>query len=55
MYSEIDATQLSDGYEWVSVDIADPGTGGTRVGGVIYIPFNLAYRRRPDALPQPQA
>ena len=53
--SEITADQLADGYEWVSVDIADPGTGGTRLGGVLYIPFNLAVQRRPDALAQPNA
>jgi hypothetical protein len=55
MVSEIDANSLSDGYTHVSIDIADPGTGGTRLGGVLYIPFGLAVQRRPDALAQPNA
>ena len=53
--SEVTADMLGDGYEWVSVDIADPGSGGTRLGGVLYIPYGLQYQRRPDALPQPNA
>lgn len=55
MVSEITAEQLSDGYEWVSVDMADPGTGGTRVGGALYIMYGLAHQRRLDLLPQPNA
>src|SRR4249920_2395565 len=30
----VDARSLSDGYEWISVDIADAGSGGTRPGSV---------------------
>jgi len=55
MVSEITDDQLSDGYTHVSVDIADPGTGGTRVGGVLYLPYNLKVQRRLDLLPQPNA
>jgi len=55
MVSEITAEQLSDGYSHVSIDIADPGSGGTRLGGVLYIPFNLQVQRRLDLLPQPNA
>jgi len=52
MVAEVLADQLSDGYEWVSVDMADPGTGGTRVGGALAIVHGLAVQRRPDALAQ---
>jgi hypothetical protein len=52
---EVGADQLSDGYGWVSLDIADPGTGGTRVGGALWIGYGLARQQRPDGLPQPNA
>ena len=52
---EVTADQLSDGYGWVSVDQADPGSGGTRPGGILAIMYGLQYQRRPDALPQPNA
>lgn len=55
MVSEITADQLSDGYTHASVDIADPGAGGTRVGGVLYIGTNLGVQRRLDLLAQPNA
>ncbi len=48
----IDAAQLSDGYEWVSVDIADPGTGGTRAGCVLGILHDLNVQRTPANLAQ---
>jgi hypothetical protein len=47
---EVDAAQLSDGNEWVSIDMADAGTGGTRPGAAIAI-LNKPYNaRRPDRL-----
>ncbi|TAJ21846.1 MAG: hypothetical protein EPO65_00670 [Dehalococcoidia bacterium] len=49
---EVDATQLSDDCEWVSVDIADPGTGGTIPGAVIAIPYDLTVQRAPENLAQ---
>jgi hypothetical protein len=49
---EVQATSLSAGYGWVSIDIADPGTGGTRLGGAIAILYDLAVQRRPDNLAQ---
>src|SRR4249920_3782516 len=52
---EVDAAQLSDGYEWISVDMADAGSGGTRPGGILAILNKPAYQRRPDLLPQPNA
>jgi len=53
VFFEIEAGSLSAGYEWLSVNIADPGTGGTIPGGVLYIPSGLKIQRRPDLLAQP--
>lgn len=52
---EVDADDLSDGFEWISVDLPDAGTGGTRPGAILYLPYGLKQARRPDALPQPNA
>lgn len=54
-YFDVEAGALSAGFEWLSVDIADPGSGGTILGGVIYIPSGLKIQRRPDLLAQPNA
>lgn len=47
----VDGTQLSDGYEWISVNIADTGTA--QVGAVIAIMHSLDIQRRPDLLADP--
>ena len=52
---EVENTALSAGFEWLSVNIADPGSGGTIAGGVVYIPSGLFSQLRPDRLPQPNA
>lgn len=52
---EVEADSLSKGFEWLSVNIADPGIGGTILGGVFYIPSGLKIQRRPDLLAQPNA
>jgi len=49
---EVLASQLADGYEWVSVDMADPGVGGTRAGGILAILFDLDVQRKPANLAQ---
>jgi hypothetical protein len=48
---EIDASQLSDGYEWFSVDLPDAGSNGTKYVTVLYILHGLAYGRAPELLP----
>ncbi len=48
---EFDVSQLSDGYEWVSVDLPDAGSNGTKFVSVLYILHGLAYRREPTLLP----
>ncbi len=52
---EVSADQLSDGYEWISLDMADAGSGGTRPGACIAILNEPAVQRRPDALAQVNA
>lgn len=48
----VEASSLSDDYEWLSVDIADAGTGGTRPGCVLYILTDLNVQREPSNLAQ---
>lgn len=48
----VDAASLTDGYEWVSVDIADAGSGGTRPGCVLGILHDLSVQRKPSNLAQ---
>lgn len=55
VFFEVESPSLSAGFEWLSVNIADPGAGGTILGGVIYIPTGLKIQRRPDLLAQPNA
>lgn len=55
VYFDVESGALSAGFEWLSVNIADPGTGGTILGGVIYIPTGLKIQRDPSALAQPNA
>ena len=49
----VDADQLSDGYGWVSVDVADPGTA--HVGCVFGVASDLRVQRAPQNLAQPNA
>ncbi|NGO68525.1 hypothetical protein [Streptomyces boncukensis] len=50
---EVDSTQLSDGFEWISVNVADPGTA--HVGCAFYVMYDLAVQRAPENLAQPNA
>jgi hypothetical protein len=52
---EVEAGSLSAGFEWLSVNIADPGAGGTIPGTVLYVMSGLKIQRRPDLLAQPNA
>lgn len=55
VYFDIEAASMSAGFEWLSINIADPGAGGTILGGLFYIPTRLKMPRRPDLMPQPNA
>jgi hypothetical protein len=50
----VDAAQLSDGYEWVSLNVADVG-GNAQLGCALYILHGLEVQRKPENLVQPQA
>lgn len=52
---EVEAPSLSAGFEWISVNIADPGSGGTILGGVFYVMTGLKIMRNPSLLAQPNA
>lgn len=47
---EIDGTSLSDGFNYLSVDVADTGSAGAQLGGVLYILHDLIVQRAPANL-----
>ncbi len=47
---EVQASELSDGFEWISVNVADPGTA--HVGAVLAILYGLNVQRAPENLAQ---
>lgn len=50
---QIESTQLSDGYKYISVNVPDAGTNGTLYASGIYIKYGLKYPRKPANLPAP--
>lgn len=46
----VSADQLGDGYTHVSLDFADPGAGGSRIGSCLGIVHDLAMQRKPANL-----
>lgn len=52
---EVDAAQLSDGFGWVSLDIPDLGTNGTRICSGLYLLRDLHVMRAPELLRNPQS
>lgn len=48
---EVTAAELSDGYEWVSVNTPDLGSTDVQTGCVIAIISDLAAARKPENLP----
>lgn len=50
---EVDARSLGDGYDYVSLDIPDLGTNGTRHCTVLYLLRDLAVQRTPANLVAP--
>lgn len=51
---EVDSTQLSDGFGWVSLDVSDPGATAGQLGCVLYLLRDLAVQRTPANLAAPQ-
>jgi hypothetical protein len=52
---EVDATELSDGYYYVSLDIPDLGTNATRHCAILYLLRDLEVMRAPANLAAPLA
>lgn len=50
---EVSASQLSDGYSYISLDIPDLGTNGTRHCAVLYLLHELRAPRKPANLVAP--
>ena len=53
LVAQVNASELSDDFEWISVNIADTGTA--QVGAVFYVMYDLRVQRAPENLPQPNA
>lgn len=49
---EVHGTQLSDTYDYISVDVADPGTNA-RLGAVLFVLHDLKVQRKPENLSAP--
>jgi hypothetical protein len=50
---EVDATQMSDGFEWLSIDVPQPGA--TKLGCAFYVMTGLQVQRKPQNLADPNA
>lgn len=50
---EVEASQLSDGYDYVSLDIPDLGTNGTRHCAILYLLRDLQTMRKPANMAAP--
>jgi hypothetical protein len=51
LYFEVRASQLSDGYSHIAVNVPDLGNTDTEQGCVLYIPFGLKVQRIPSNMP----
>ena len=50
MLVEVNTKDLTDGFDYASLSIADPGAGGTRVGTMLTVLTDLNVRRDPANL-----
>lgn len=48
---QVGADQLSDGYGWIGLDLADTGSAGAQLASAVYILYDLAVQRTPANLP----
>lgn len=48
---EVQASQLSDGFEWVSCNTTDSGTTSGKLGAVLALTYDLHQQRTPPNLP----
>jgi len=47
----VSARDLTNGYEWVSLNVGDTGSNA-QLGCVLYIPHSLTYVREPSGMPE---
>lgn len=47
---DVRSDQLSDGYKYLSLNIADTGSAGAQLISVLYIPWGLKVQRAPENL-----
>lgn len=52
-YFEVEATKLSDGFTHISVDVADTGSAGAQLAGLLYVAHDLHVPRAPASLVAP--
>lgn len=50
---EVQASELSDGFEWVSINSTDPGTTAGKLGAVLAVLYDLKVARAPVNMPVP--
>jgi len=48
---EVLASDLSDGYEWISLNVPDLGSTDVQNITVLYLPWGLSAERKPENLP----
>lgn len=51
---QVEATELSDGFEWISANVDDPGVT-SQVAAVLYVAYGLNIQRKPENLANPNA
>jgi len=49
----VESSQLSDGYEYIGVNVPDAGTNATMFAAGLYIKYGLKYQRKPANLLAP--
>ena len=54
-FMTVNASQLSDGFEWISMNTPDFGAAGAKLGCIFAIGIRLGHQRTPANLPQPNA
>ncbi len=52
MVIEVRSEQLSDGFEWVSLNVPDLGTNGTKYVAILNVVHDLMVMRKPTNLAQ---